>query len=62
MEPSQSEVRPYLKRLIATILCGVILMATTAVWAWNRYGGKLETAPPLPEGTPPMNPEAATPH
>ena len=50
-----SEVKPYLRRLIASIVVGIVLMATTAIWAWNKYGGKLETAPPLPSGTPPIS-------
>lgn len=47
-----SEVRPYLIRLIALILLGVALMVTAAVWAWNEYGVRLESAPPLPPGKP----------
>lgn len=54
--PAPSEVRPYLKRLLLTILVGMVVMASTAVWAYQTYGKKLETAPPLPSGTPPMTP------
>lgn len=50
-----SEVKPYLKRLVAFIVVGIVLMAATAVWAWNKYGSKLEDAPPLPSGTPPIS-------
>jgi len=50
-----SEVRPYLKRLVLAILLGVVVMASTAVWAWNTYGTRLESAPPLPSGVPPIN-------
>jgi hypothetical protein len=49
---NQNEVRPYLIRLITTIACGVVVMVTAATWAWNRYGARLETAPPLPAGKP----------
>lgn len=54
------EVRAYLKRLIISILVGIVLMSTTAVWAWNKYGARLKDAPPLPEGTPPMSDVPAT--
>lgn len=47
-----SEVRPYLLRLVLTILVGVVLMASIATWAWKTYGGPLKDAPPLPEGKP----------
>ncbi len=50
-----SEVRPYLKRLFAAIALGIVTMTIAAVWAWNTYGTKLESAPPLPSGTPPMS-------
>lgn len=51
----QNEVRPYLIRLVSIILCGVVLMATVATWAYRTYGAKLDTAPPLPDGTPPFS-------
>lgn len=54
------EVRAYLKRLILSILVGVLLMSVTAIWAWNKYGARLKDAPPLPEGTPPMSGVPAT--
>lgn len=61
MTPQQpSEVRPYLKRLFAAILLGILMMSAAAVWAWNTYGGKLESAPPLPSGTPPLSTVPAT--
>lgn len=50
-----SEVRTYLRKLLIAIFCGIALMATTAIWAWNKYGAKLENAPPLPSGIPPMS-------
>lgn len=50
-----SEVQAYVRRLVALIFVGIVLMTSAAVWAWNTYGGRLETAPPLPEGTPPMH-------
>ncbi len=50
-----SEVRPYLKRLLLSIAIGVICMASAAVWSWKTYGKKLETAPPLPSGSPPLS-------
>lgn len=55
-----SEVRPYLKRLFAAILLGILMMSAAAVWAWNTYGAKLESAPPLPSGTPPLSTVPAT--
>ncbi len=55
-EPPKPEVRPYLKRLLLAIFLGMILMASTATWAFLTYGKKLESAPPLPSGTPPMTP------
>lgn len=61
-QPPASEVRPYLRRLLTAIFLGVILMACTAIWAWNEYGGKLKHAPPLPDGVPPINTAEATPH
>ncbi len=54
------EVRAYLKRLITSILIGIILMSATAIWAWNKYGTRLADAPPLPEGTPPLSTVPAT--
>ena len=57
-----SEVRSYLRRLVVAILLGVVLMTTTAFWAWHKYGAKLKDAPPLPPGTPPMSSTPATPH
>jgi hypothetical protein len=47
-----SEVRPYLKRLLAVIFVGIVMMASTAWFAWNKYGQRLKTAPPLPEPAP----------
>jgi len=47
-----SEVRPYLKRLLAVIFVGIVMMASTAFFAWNKYGQKLRSAPPLPEPAP----------
>jgi hypothetical protein len=58
-DPRQSEsgdVTAYLKRLVATIFVGIVLMTLTAVWAWHRYGRALETAAPLPEGPPKLLP------
>lgn len=54
------EVRAYLKRLLLSILVGILLMSSTAIWAWNKYGARLKDAPPLPEGTPPMSGVPAT--
>lgn len=56
---SVSEVRSYVRKLVALIVVGVILMTSAAVWAWNVYGKRLETAPPLPEGAPPVKGEPA---
>ncbi len=50
----RNEVHAYVRRLLVSIAVGVILMATTAIWAWNHYGKKLEHAPPLPPGSPPI--------
>jgi hypothetical protein len=61
-KPPRSEVRSYLRRLLTAIAIGIVLMASTAIWAWNTYGAKLKDAPPLPEGTPPMSAEPATPY
>lgn len=47
------EVRSYLRRLLITISVGIILMASAAVWAYQTYGKKLDTAPPLPPAPPP---------
>ncbi len=55
-EPQPAEVTAYLKRLVATIFVGIVLMTLTAVWAWHRYGRALEGAPPLPEGRPKILP------
>lgn len=55
-----SEVRPYLRRLLLAIALGILTMAATATWAWSTYGAKLKTAPPLPEGTPPLSSVPAT--
>lgn len=46
------EVRAYLKRLLAAIFLGLVVVSATAVWAWNTYGKKLDDAPPLPSGAP----------
>lgn len=54
------EVRAYLKRLIFAIVVGIVLMSSTAIWAWNKYGARLADAPPLPEGTPPLSTVPAT--
>jgi hypothetical protein len=51
-EPESGEVTAYLKRLVATIFVGIVLMTATAVWAWHRYGAALDNAAPLPEGRP----------
>ena len=61
-DPEPPQVRPYLRRLLSAMLLGVIIMASTAIWAWNKYGKKLQDAPPLPEGVPPMSSEPVTPH
>lgn len=53
-EQPPSEVRAYLKRLILTIVLGVIAMSTAAVWAYRTYGARLDEAPALPEGKPPF--------
>jgi|GEM_PF-2225240 len=53
------EVRRYLRRLLLTLAVGVVLMATAAVWAYRTYGQKLDTAAPLPSGTPPMTSDSA---
>jgi hypothetical protein len=50
-----SEVKSYLRRLVASIVVGIVLMAGTAIWAWNKYAGKLQDAPPLPTGAPPLS-------
>ncbi len=50
--PPTGEVQAYLKRLIISILVGIVLMTTTVLWAWHRYGGRLENRAPLPEGRP----------
>lgn len=55
MTDSPSEVRPYLKRLLISIAVGVVCMVTAVVWAWNTYGKRLESAPPLPPGSPPLS-------
>jgi hypothetical protein len=57
--PRADEVRGYLRRLLLTIAAGVLLMATAAVWAYRTYGQKLDTAAPLPSGTPPMTTDSA---
>lgn len=49
-----SEVRSYLKRLILSIVLGVIAMSTAAIWAYRTYGARLSEAPPLPAGKPPV--------
>ena len=49
------EVRSYLKKLLSIMFIGIVIMAVTAVWAWQTYGKKLADAPPLPEGTPPLS-------
>jgi len=57
--PPADEVRRYLRRLLLTLAVGVVLMATAAVWAYRTYGRKLDTAAPLPSGTPPMTTDLA---
>jgi len=57
---TRPEVRPYLKRLLLAILVGLLVMVATAIWAWRTYGGRLEGAPPLPSGTPPLSTLPAT--
>lgn len=42
------EVRAYLKRLLAAIGLGLLVVIISAVWAWNEYGGKMKDRPPLP--------------
>ncbi len=49
-----SEVRSYLKRLVLSIVLGVITMSAAAIWAYRTYGARLDQAPPLPEGKPPF--------
>lgn len=51
----ESEVRSYVRRLILSIFVGIVLMTSSAIWAWHKYGAKLDQAPPLPPGSPPMN-------
>jgi len=48
------EVRNYLRRLLILIAIGVVLMASAAIWAYRTYGQKLDSAAPLPTGTPPI--------
>ncbi|GEM_PF-2172788 len=54
------EVQAYLKRLILSIVVGILLMGATATWAWNTIGKDLQNAPPLPSGTPPISSIPAT--
>lgn len=54
-KPEPSEVKAYLRKLLTAIFIGIVLMATTATIAWNKYGKKLDQAPPLPSGTPPLS-------
>jgi hypothetical protein len=49
------EVRSYVKGMLGVMLLGIVLMALTAVWAWNTYGVHLKEAAPLPSGTPPLS-------
>lgn len=51
---SGDEVKSYVRRLLLVIFIGVVLMASAATWAFLTYGKKLESAAPLPPGTPPM--------
>lgn len=48
-------MQAYLIRLVALIALGLVLMVSAAVFAWHRYGARLESAPPLPPGKPEMN-------
>jgi hypothetical protein len=54
-QSAPSEVKAYLRKLLLAIFVGIVLMATTATIAWNKYGKKLDQAPPLPSGTPPLS-------
>lgn len=49
------EVRAYLRRLLLAIAIGIACMVATVVWAYQTYGTRLESAPPLPEGSPPLS-------
>jgi hypothetical protein len=40
------EVASYLRRLIAFLVLGLVVMATAAIWAWSRYGPKSGAANP----------------
>lgn len=51
---ARPEVRPYVVRLVLLVICGVMVMAGVAFWAWMTYGEKLENRPALPEGKPPL--------
>jgi hypothetical protein len=50
-----NELRPYLLRLIGTIVVGIVVMTAVATWAWHHYGARLADAPPLPPGRPPIS-------
>jgi hypothetical protein len=50
-----AEMRPYLRRLLLSILFGIVVMASVATWAWRTYGVRLEESAPLPPGKPPIN-------
>jgi hypothetical protein len=54
-QPQTGEVKAYVKRLLLTITIGLLGMIAAAVWAWQTYGGSLDHAPPLPEGSPPLS-------
>lgn len=63
-----SEVKSYLTKLILLIVFGLALMTGVAIWAWNTYAPKLDTARPLPGDTdspvrpdPPLDPSPAAP-
>jgi hypothetical protein len=50
--PPAAEVRAYLKRLITSIVVGIVLMTLSVAWAWHRYGGRLENRAPMPADHP----------
>lgn len=54
------EVRAHFRFVLTSIAVGVLLMGATAIWAWNRYAGRLADAPPLPAGAPPLSSVPAT--
>ena len=52
-----SEVKRYLTKLILLIALGLALMTGVAIWAWNTYAPKLDTARPLPDTDSPVHPD-----